>query len=140
MSYYLDTSFLVSILFDDAHTDGAFGWLERGPTELHFSDWGMTELFALVQRKVRAGQLDARVAALTLIEFDIFAVSRATRLPLSAGVGALAAILARDSGLKLSAADALHLALSADGDHRMVTFDLRLAEAARARGYAVEIP
>lgn len=54
--------------------------------------------------------------------------------------GALAALLARDPGLKLSAADALHLALSAEGGHCLVTFDVRLIEAARARGYSSEIP
>ena len=140
MSYYLDTSFLVSILFDDAHTDRAFSWLERGPAQLYVSDWAMTELFALIQRRVRAGALEEDVATAALLEFDAFTGSRTTRLPLSAGIGALAAHLARDSALKLSSADALHLALSADGDHRLVTFDLRLAEAARARGYAVEIP
>ena len=140
MSYCLDTNFLVSILFVDAHTDRAFAWLERGTARLYVSDWAAIELFALIQRRVRAGALEAGVAAAALLEFDAFTGSRATGLPLSAAVGALAALLARDSALKLSAADALHLALSADGDHRLVTFDLRLAEAARARGYAVEIP
>ena len=49
-----------------------------------------------------------------------------------------AAALARDPALKLSAADALHLALCGEGGHSLVTFDLRLIEAARVRGYSVE--
>jgi predicted nucleic acid-binding protein len=140
VSYCLDTNFLVSILFVDVHTAPAFAWLERGPEQFYVSDWAATELFALVQRRVRGGFLKEDIAAAALLEFDAFAGSRARRLPLSASIGALAAHLARDPGLKLSAADALHLALGADGGHCLVTFDLRLAEAAGARGFAVEIP
>jgi uncharacterized protein len=140
VSYCLDTNFLVSILFVDAHTSTAFAWLERSPAELYVSDWVATELFALIQRRVRAGVLKKDVAAAAVLEFDDFVGSRTTRLRLSAGIGAHAAHLARDSGLKLSAADALHLALSAESGYCLVTFDLRLAEAARARGCPVEIP
>jgi predicted nucleic acid-binding protein len=42
--------------------------------------------------------------------------------------------------LKLSAADALHLALSSEAGHCLITFDTRLAEAAHSRGYEVEVP
>jgi predicted nucleic acid-binding protein len=48
--------------------------------------------------------------------------------------------LARDPLLKLSAADALHLASAADGGHILVTFDARLADAARARAVPLEMP
>jgi predicted nucleic acid-binding protein len=51
-----------------------------------------------------------------------------------------AAELARALELKLSAADALHLALSAEGRHCLVTFDARLADAALAAGFRAEIP
>ena len=139
MSYLFDTNFLVSILFVDVHTERAYAWLERGFAPLHLSDWAATETFAVIQRRVRAGILEAHVAAAALVEFDAFA-RETTRVPLSARAGALAAILARDPALKLSAADALHLAIGSDGEHRLVTFDLRLAAAASARGCAVETP
>ncbi|MGA9849960.1 MAG: type II toxin-antitoxin system VapC family toxin, partial [Roseiarcus sp.] len=104
------------------------------------SDWAATEFFALAHRRVRAGVLGADAANAALRDFDAFAGNSAQRLSHSAASGALAALLARDPGLKLSAADALHLALSAEGGHRLVTFDVRLIEAARARGYSSEIP
>ena len=140
MSFSLDTNFLVSILFADAHTARAFAWLGLGAIEINVSDWAATELFALVHRRVRAGLIAPDVAAAALIDFDAFMASRARRLPQSAAAGSHAADLARDAALKLSAADALHLALSADSGHSLVTFDQRLADAARARGYPVEIP
>ncbi len=140
MSYCLDTNFLVSILFPDAHTPRAFAWLARLPQPIYVSDWAATELFALVRRRMRAGHLEAEVADASLLEFEAFAGRRAQRLSQSASAGALAAQLARDPALKLSAADALHLALSAGGAHCLVTFDLRLAEAARVAGFSVEIP
>lgn len=140
MSYCLDTNFLVSIFFVDAHTDRAFAWLESVREPICVSDWATAEVFALIHRRARAGLLDAESAGAALLEFDAFAGSGAPRLSQSAAAGALGARLARNPALKLSAADALHLALSADGGHCLVTFDLRLAEAARAAGYSVEIP
>jgi hypothetical protein len=89
---------------------------------------------------VGAGLLSADVANAALLDFDAFAGSCARHLPQTAASGALAALLERDPALKLSAADALHLALSAEGSHCLVTFDIRLAEAARARGSSVEVP
>jgi predicted nucleic acid-binding protein len=80
------------------------------------------------------------VADAALLEFQAFAERRAERLSQCASAGALAAQLARDAALKLSAADALHLALSTEGPHGLVTFDLRLAEAAQAAGFSAEIP
>jgi predicted nucleic acid-binding protein len=140
VSYCLDTNFLVSILFDDAHTARAFAWLERVPEPIYVSDWAAAELFALIHRRARAGVFGADVASAALLEFEGFAGTRARRLWHSSAAGALAALLARDPALKLSAADALHLALSADGGHCLVTFDSRLAEAARTRGLNCEIP
>jgi uncharacterized protein len=138
VSFSLDTSFLVSILFVDAHTARAFAWLSAGGRDIRVSDWAATELFALVHRRARAGLIAADVAAAALIEFDTFMAGRARRLPLSPAAGVLAANLARDPALKLSAADALHLALAASDGLSLVTFDDRLADAAKARGYSVE--
>jgi predicted nucleic acid-binding protein len=140
VSYCLDTNFLVSILFVDAHTARAFAWLEHVDEPFYVSDWVAVEFFALIHRRARAGLLSADVAAAALIDFDEFAGNRSRRLSLSPAAGALAAALARDPALKLSAADALHLALSADGGHCLVTFDSRLAEATRTRGFSAEIP
>jgi predicted nucleic acid-binding protein len=140
VSYCLDTSFLVSILFPDPHTSRAFAWLEALPRTIYVSDWAATEFFALVRRRTRTALVNPEVAEAALVEFEAFASSRAQRLPQSAPAGAHAAELARAPELKLSAADALHLALSAEGCHCLVTFDARLADAALAAGFRAEIP
>ena len=62
---------------------------------------------------MRAGLLSTGIANAALLDFDAFAGSRVRRLSHSPAAGALAALLARDSALKLSAADALQLGLSA---------------------------
>ena len=140
MSYCLDTNILISLFFVDAHSARAFAWLERAAEPICISDWAATEFFALAHRRVRAGLLNADVANVALLDFAAFAGNRARRLPQTPASGALAVLLASDPALKLSAADALHLALSADGGHCLVTLDSRLAEAARARGSNVEVP
>jgi uncharacterized protein len=140
VSYCLDTSFLVSLVFPDSHTSRAFAWLEGLPSPIYVSDWAATEFFALIRRRIRAGLVDSKVAEAALLEFEAFAGSRTQRLSQSAQAGAHAAELARDPELKLSAADALHLALSAGGRHSLVTFDGRLSEAARAAGFRSETP
>ncbi len=137
MSFYLDTNFVYSILFADAHTPRAFGWLGVNPSQLHVGDWVATELFALVNRRARSGLVAQDLAKAALADFDAFVSSKAQSLALSPSAGALAATLARDPLLKLSAADALHLASAADGGHVLVTFDVRLADAARTRAYPV---
>ena len=140
MTFYLDTNFVYSILFADAHTAPAFNWLRRTAGDLIVGDWTTTELFALVHRRVRAGLLTAMDAQLALADFDTFVSGNALILNLSPSAGLIAADLARDAALKLSAADALHLGAATDGGHVLVSFDQRLTEAARVRGYPFEIP
>jgi predicted nucleic acid-binding protein len=48
--------------------------------------------------------------------------------------------LVRDYSTKLTAADALHLASAKNGGARLATFDVRLAEAARAAGVELSGP
>src|SRR5690242_18040684 len=103
------------------------------PRQRHPASAEVQEVFA-----VRGAQLEAAEAA--LLEFESFAGARTRRLPHCASAGAHAAELARDPELKFSAADALHLALSAEGRHRLVTFDARLADSTRAAGFDAEIP
>ncbi len=140
MSFYLDTNFIVSIHFPDVHTARSFDWLAARASRLVVSDWTAAEYYALVLRRVRTGTLSAMAASAAFAEFDAFAGGRAARAPMALVAGPRAAEMARDPELKLSAADALHMAISAEGGHCLVTFDKRLAEAARARGFAVETP
>jgi predicted nucleic acid-binding protein len=140
VSFYLDTNAIYAFIFANAHSTRIDHGLARQSAPVLVSDWVKAEFCALVWRRVRGGGLQLDAAGIGLADFDAFVSNKAQYLALSASAGALAANLARDPLLKLSAADALHLASAADGGHVLVTFDLRLADAARVRGISLEIP
>jgi predicted nucleic acid-binding protein len=140
LTFYLYTNFVYSILFADAHTTRAFNWLRKTARGLIVGSWTATEFFALVHRRVRSNLLSENDAQFALADFDAFVSGKAQMLTLSSSTGALAVDLARDPHLKLSAADALHLAAAADGGHVLVSFDRRLTDAAQLRAYPFEIP
>jgi predicted nucleic acid-binding protein len=121
LSFYLDTNAVYSYIFEDAHSTRIDQWIDRNRTALVISDWLETEFCALVHRRLRDGGLTAEATRVGMADFDVLARERTLRLP-------------------LSAADALHLALSAESGHCLVTFDIRLANAAKALGFAVETP
>ena len=138
MTLCLDTNVLVSLYFEDAHSQKIDAWLKEKPRDLVVSRWAETEFAAIVTKRTRVGALTAEAAQEVMAAFDTWVAVRARRLESTPAVGILAASLARDHALKLSAADALHLALSSEGKHALVTFDVRLVEAALARGDLLE--
>jgi predicted nucleic acid-binding protein len=140
MSFYLDTNAIYSFIFGDSHSARMDNWLQAPSGLLIIGDYVQTEFHALVGRRVRGGGLTSHAASVGIADFDAFLARRAQTLALSPAAGALAVELARDPSLKLSAPDALHLACAAQGDHVLVTFDQRLADAARVRAYPVEMP
>ena len=140
MSFYLDTNAIYAFFFNDFHSTRIELWLSGQSAPIYIGDWGRIEFYALVGRRIRGGGLKNDAAALGIADFEAFLSSKAQPLPLSASAGALAVNLARDPALKLSAADALHLASAVDGGHVLVSFDARLTDAARIRAYPFEIP
>ena len=140
MSFYLDTNIVVSLFFDDAHSATVDGWLAATARNLVLSYWTETEFAAIVLRRARMGEISLAQAAEILGDFDAWALSKTTRLDVSHRAGEICSKLSRDPPLKLSAADALHLGLSVDGDLTLVTLDRRLAEAAILRNHSVEVP
>ena len=126
MNFCLDKNVLVSLLFPDVNSAWAFHWLKSHRSGLYVGHWAKAELFALVHRWVRSG--------------NVHPTLRLWSWRNSTPAGVVVAALARDPLLKRSATDALHLALSSHNGHILVTFDARLAEAARLRGQGVEVP
>ena len=140
MSFCLDTNVLVSIFFADVHSTRAFAWLERVPEPICVSDWLRLNSSRLLTVAFELG-CSTRTPRMrpSLISTPSPGIARnVCRTP--PPLGRLRRSSRATPGLKLSAADALHLALSAEGGHCLVTFDFRLIEAARARGYSSEIP
>jgi predicted nucleic acid-binding protein len=139
MSFYLDTSFLISALTNEANSEQSRKWLKDGVDPIIVSDFAALELSASLSRFVRTGRLGEEPARALLARFDRMR---------SACVGHvhgkpdfdLADELIRNFETKLAAPDALHLASTVNLGATLVTFDERLADAARGRRINVATP
>ncbi|GAA1482597.1 type II toxin-antitoxin system VapC family toxin [Gordonia sinesedis] len=129
MAYYLDTSALVKLVVAEAETPGLRTWIAAGDTDLVSSDLARTELLRAVRRIAtdRVVQARAVLDALTLLTLGTDLFEAAAHLDPTV----------------LRTLDALHLAAAlALGDDLsgIVTYDDRLADAARAHGIPVLTP
>lgn len=57
MTFYLDTSFLISALTDESNSQASRDWLKAGGDPTIISDFAALELGASVSRFVRTGRL-----------------------------------------------------------------------------------
>ncbi len=129
MPHYVDTSALVKLVVAEAETPALVEWLricDRHPVSC---DLARTELLRTVRRAEprRVVQARAVLDSLTLTKVSTSTFEAAGRLDPPA----------------LRSLDALHLAAALDlGDdlESMVTYDERLADAARAHGIPVTSP
>lgn len=129
MVHYLDTSALVKLVVTEAETPALRSWLveaERSPVS---SDLARTELLRAVRRAApdRAVQARTVLDSITLLEVTTPIFEAAGRL----------------NPTSLPTLDAVHLAAAlALGDDldSLVTYDDRLAAAARANGVATTAP
>jgi predicted nucleic acid-binding protein len=131
LTFYADTSLLVSALSPDANTARARDWLKTGPG-LIISAWAVAEFGAIIRRQARVGRIaragvDAAEAGLqTLVAGGAFRPVLADDL---VEAGRLVRRLE-----PLRAPDALHLAVALRLRLDVATFDVGLATAARAAG------
>lgn len=140
MSHYLDTNVMVALLLQDAHSSKADAWLIRAKPTLLASDLCTVEFAAVISRRVRMKQLTAETANLALGRFDDW-LSRAVQIVRwTPEQMATAGQMVRDFASKLSAPDAIHLAMARHSGATLATFDDRLAEAARRHAIPVMIP
>ena len=131
---------MVALLLQDAHSSKADAWLTRARPTLLASDLCTVEFAAVVSRRVRMNRLTAETANLALGKFDDW-LSRAVQIVRSAPEQmATAGQIVRDFPSKLSAPDAIHLAITRHSGATLATFDDRLAEAAQRHAVPVMIP
>jgi uncharacterized protein len=135
---YLDASVLLPLLAADAHTTRAVAWYSNLNATLIVSDLADLEVSAVVTRDLRRGRFTQQAAESALLDFDAMRAN-CDRLNHGAADFILAQRLARDFTTKLSAPDALHLASAWNVGAALATFDVRLAEAARAQGVEVAL-
>jgi uncharacterized protein len=129
LAHYLDTSTLVKLVVAEAETNALLRWLRDRDRDPITSDLARTELTRVVRRAAPVGLVRARAL---LDSITVVAVSTATFE--SAG---------RLEPTMLRSLDAVHLAVALDlGDdlEGVVTYDDRLAGAARGQGIPVDAP
>lgn len=129
MIHYIDTSALVKLVVTEDETSALRSWVATTDTELVSADLARTELVRAVRRTApdRVVQARAVLESLTLVSVTRSAFDAAARL---------------DPTI-LRTLDALHLAVALDlGDDLsgIVTYDDRLADAARTHGISVLAP
>jgi uncharacterized protein len=129
LAHYLDTSALVKLVVAEAETNALLRWLRDRDRDPITSDLARTELTRVVRRAAPVRLVRARAL---LDSITVVAVSTATFE--SAG---------RLEPTMLRSLDAVHLAVALDlGDdlEGVVTYDDRLAGAARGQGIPVDAP
>jgi uncharacterized protein len=140
VSHYLDTSVMVALLLKDAHSIRADTWLTREKPTFLASDFCAVEFAAVVSRRVRMNRLTTETANLALRRFDEWLSRTVQIVRCTPEQMAAAGQIVRDFTLKLSAPDAIHLAIARHSGATLATFDDRLAEAARQHAVPVMTP
>jgi predicted nucleic acid-binding protein len=140
VTHYLDTSVVVALLLTDVHSSRAEAWLIHTKPILMVSDFCAVEFAAVISRRVRMSGLSPEHASLALDKLDHWLSHPVHLLRGTPEQMALAGQIVRDFTTKLSAPDAIHLAIARDLGATLVTFDGRLAEAARRHVVPVTIP
>ncbi len=139
---YLDASAWVKLYVRESHSDTLNGAL-LGRRDVFGSDLGATEVASALGRACREGRLERVVARRLLRKLRQHLRSGAVqRLDLTPRVHLEAERLLLEAGtVALRAADALHIALASLSDMAtVVSYDPRLADAARSTGVAVAMP
>lgn len=140
MSFYVDTSVLVSALTREEGTERSQRWLAGAdPNQLQVSQWTLTEVSSALSMKVRTSQIEeehrrAAQGALHDLLFNSFVV-----LPVPDEAFTRASAFLENSALGLRAADALHLAIAAGAGSTIVTCDRSMHASALALGLASEL-
>ena len=129
MAHYLDTSALVKLVVTEPETSALRAWLNESDRSPVACDLARTELLRAVRRAApdQAVQARAVLDSITLTEVTTALFEAAGRL----------------DPTTLRSPDAVHLAAALDlGDDLdgLVTYDERLAEAARFHGIVVTAP
>jgi uncharacterized protein len=140
LTLYLDTSVFVALLTDDVFTVRADQYLRGSADTVSVSDLGAAEYASVLARRVRTGTITTNQAHSSFATFDAWRARAARQLELDAADVVTAEAWLRGLDPPLRTLDALHIAIAQRTDALLVTFDQRMAAAARALGTPVVVP
>jgi uncharacterized protein len=137
VSLYLDASVIVALLTNDIFTSRADAYIRGHPDILIVSDFAGAEFASVVARRVRTHEVTEPIARVAFARLDAWRV-RNTELAETTTSDVVAATRAlRRLDLTLRTADALNIAIAQRIDATLMTFDEKMAVAARALGVPV---
>ncbi len=140
MNIYLDTSVIVAALSNEIATNRVQAWLKvQAPADLVISDCVIVEVSSALGLKLRTGALTENQRSTALSMFNAMVSSNFEVLPLSTRHCLAATRYCDRSELGLRAADALHLAVSADHGATLATLDRTIALAGPPLGLSTQL-
>ncbi|HEX3673305.1 MAG TPA: type II toxin-antitoxin system VapC family toxin [Rhizomicrobium sp.] len=137
LSIYLDTSVVVPIFLQDIFVSRANAFLATGPASLMVSDLVAVEFASVVGIRVRIGVLSRVEAVAAFATFDDWISRRTRRAQMTPDDIRAAGLMLRRLDFNLRAPDAINIVIAQRIGAELATFDVRMADCARALGVAV---
>lgn len=140
VAHYLDASVLVALLTIEPFTSRADEFVRSNRDGLIVGDFAAAEFASALARRVRMRELTVDEGRDGLNLFDAWAARFARWERIEASDIASATAFLRRLDLPLRTPDALNIAIAQRLGATLVTFDHKMAAAARALGMAVAMP
>ena len=137
---YLDASVLVAMITNEPNSIAAVAIRDTHRTELLVSDFAAGEVASALSRRARMNVHSGEDADLIWERFESWRLTETAQMTVSSADVALATTHVRRWDLKLRLPDAIHLATCRRLAVTLATFDVRLADAAKAIGVGTLAP
>jgi uncharacterized protein len=134
---YLDAGVLVALVTDDPFTARAEACLGAGTPVLVVSDAAAAEVASAIARRVRMREMTEMDARNAFALFDALVIRAAERIVTEPSDARGAELALRRLDLPLRNPDALNITVAQRVDAVLLTFDMKMAEVARALGLDV---
>jgi predicted nucleic acid-binding protein len=137
VSVSLDASVLVALFTNDPLTARAETVLRANPSILIVSDFAAAEFSSVIAHHVRTKDIRKNDARIVFSNFDTWMARTTQRAYISAADIIAAEVLLRRLDLALRTPDAINIAMAQRMGTTLVTFDKKMAAAARSIGTVV---